>query len=69
MTAVLIILAVVLLLVMAWSLFGTGAGPTQRRVVVRRPARRRRVVEEVVDDRPATRYVEEDPTVTRRVVE
>ena len=31
MAAVLIILAVVLLLVMAGSLFGTGAGPTRRR--------------------------------------
>ena len=70
MTAVLIILALVLVLVTAGSLFGNGAGPATRRVVLRRPVRRRQVVEEVVDQPMATRrVVEEDPPATRRVVE
>jgi hypothetical protein len=64
-TAVLIVLAVILVLVMAFSLLGNGP-VRRRRTVVERPVRRRRVVEEpvvrerVVEEPPATRrYVEE----------
>lgn len=69
MTTVLIILAIVLVLVMAFSLLG---GPRRviRRTVVERPVRR--VVEPVevrerVVERPATeRVVEERPATERR---
>lgn len=64
MTTVLIILAVVLVLVMAFGLMG-GPSRVVRRTVVERPARRRAVVEEpVVRER-----VVEEPAVRERVVE
>lgn len=58
MTAVLIILAIILALVIASGLFGAGPSRVRRRVVVERPVRRRWV--EVVD---------EAPTTTHRVIE
>jgi hypothetical protein len=65
MTAVLIILAVILVLVIGMSLMGAGPGRVYRRTVVERPTRRRRVVEEpVVRER-----VVEEPAVRERVVE
>jgi len=74
MTAVLIILAVILVLVMGMSLLG--AGPSRvRRTVVERPVRRRTVVEEpvvrerVVEEPVVREVVEERPATTRRVVE
>jgi len=64
-TAVLIILAVILVLVMAFSMFGSGPSRVRRRTVIERPLRRRRVVEEpVVRER-----VVEEPVVRERVVE
>ena len=68
--ATIVILAIVLVLVMAFSLYGGpgGVGPVRarRRTVVDRPvrpARRRRVVEEriVEEEPPVRRFVEEDP--------
>jgi len=69
MTTVLIILALVLVLVMAFSLMG-GPRRVMRRTVVERPVRR--VVEEPVEvrervvERPAERVVEERPATERR---
>lgn len=64
-TAVLIILAVILVLVMAFSMFGSGPTRVRRRTIVERPVRRRRIVEEpVVRER-----VVEEPVVRERVVE
>ena len=62
-TAVLIILAVILVLVMAFSMFGSGPSRVRRRTIIERPVRRRRVVEEPV---VRERVVEDPP---RRVVE
>jgi len=65
MTAVLIILAVILVLVIGMSLMGAGPSRVYRRTVVERPVRRRRVVEEpVVRER-----VVEEPAARERVVE
>lgn len=65
MTAVLIILAVILVLVIGMSLMGAGPSRVYRRTVVERPVRRRRVVEEpVVRER-----VVEEPAASERVVE
>ena len=64
-TAVLIILAVILVLVMAFSMFGSGPARVRRRTIIERPVRRRRVVEEAV---VRERTVEE-PVVRERVVE
>ncbi len=65
MTAVLIILAVILVLVIGMSLMGAGPARVYRRTVVERPVRRRRVVEEpVVRER-----VVEEPVTRERVVE
>lgn len=63
MTAVLIILAAVLVLVMAMSFVG-GPSRIRRRVVVERPVRRRVVEEPVVRER-----VVEEPVVRERVIE
>ncbi|MGZ4730490.1 MAG: hypothetical protein ACXWB2_22470 [Acidimicrobiales bacterium] len=62
MTAVLILLAAVLALVVATGLLGAGPTrvrrrtiierPVRRRTIVERPVRRRRIVEEAVEDRP-----------------
>lgn len=62
MTAVLIILAAVLVLVMAMSLVGPVR--TRRRVIVERPVRRRVVEEPVVRER-----VVEEPVVRERIIE
>jgi hypothetical protein len=71
MTTVLIILAVVLVLVMAFSLMGRG--PVRRRTIVERPAERvveRPVERERVVERPVERErVVEEPRTTRRTVE
>ncbi len=62
-TAVLIILAVILVLVMAFSMFGSGPSRVRRRTIIERPVRRRVVEEPVVRERvvedPPRRYVEE----------
>jgi hypothetical protein len=50
-TAILIILAVVLVLVMGMSLLGAGPSRVRRRTVVERPVRRRVVEEPVVRER------------------
>ena len=68
MTAVLIILAAVLVLVMAMSFVGPVR--SRRRVVVERPVRRRRVVEEpVVRERVVEEPVARERLVEDRVVE
>jgi hypothetical protein len=74
LTAILIILAVVLVLVIGMSLMGAGPSRFRRRTVVERPARRRVVEEPVVRERvverPAAREeVVEEPPTTRRTVE
>lgn len=74
MTAVLIILAVILVLIMGMSLMGAGPSRIQRRTVVERPVRRRTVVEEpvrehVVEEPARERVVEERPGTTRRYVD
>ena len=73
MTAVLIILAVILVLIMGMSLMGAGPSRVQRRTVVERPVRRvveEPVVRERVVEEPARGYVvEERPATTRRYVE
>lgn len=74
MTAVLIILAVILVLVMGMSLMGAGPSRIQRPTVVQRPVRRRTVVEEPVRERVVEgpvreRVVEERPGTTRRYVD
>jgi hypothetical protein len=62
---VLIILAVLLVLVMAFTLFGAGPSRVRRRVIITPVRRRRRtIVEDVV---PRGEVVE--PRTTRRVVE
>ena len=62
-TAVLIILAVILVLVMAFSMFGSGPSRVRRRTIMERPVRRRVVEEPVVRERvvedPPRRSVEE----------
>ena len=63
-TAVLIILAVILVLVMAFSMFGSGPSRVRRRTIIERPVRRRVVEEPVVRER-----VVEEPVVRERVVE
>ncbi len=63
-TAVLIILAVILVLVMAFSMFGSGPARVRRRTIVERPVRRRVVEEPVVRER-----IVEEPVVRERVVE
>lgn len=63
MTAVLIILAAVLVLVMAMSFF-SGPVRARRRVIVERPVRRRVVEEPVVRER-----IVEEPVVRERIVE
>ena len=64
MTTVLIILAIVLVLVMAFGLMGGPRRVVRRRTVVQRPVRER-VVEEPVRER----VVEERPPPTRRYEE
>ena len=61
MLAVLIILAVVLVVVMAITLMGTGPSRVIRRrtIVERRPVTRQRVEERAVAEPPATRRVVE----------
>lgn len=68
MTAVLIILAVLLLVVIGMSLMGAGPSRIRRRTVVERPARRR-VVEEPVRERVVEEPVHEQVVEerTRRV--
>lgn len=68
MTAVLIILAVLLLVVIGMSLMGAGPSRVRRRTVVERPARRR-VVEEPVRERVVEEPVHEQVVEerTRRV--
>jgi hypothetical protein len=67
---VLIILAVVLVVVMAISLMGAGPSRVIRRrtIVERRPATRR-VVEEPVAEGVVEERVVDEPPATRRVVE
>lgn len=65
MTAVLIVLAVLLLLVIGMSLMGAGPSRVRRRTVVERPVVRERVVEEPVRERVVERPVVEERT--RRV--
>lgn len=74
MTAVLIILAVILVLIMGMSLMGAGPSRIQRRTVVESPVRRRTVVEQpvrerVVDEPVRERAVEERPGTSRRYVD
>lgn len=64
-SAVLIILAVILVLVMAFSMFGSGPSRVRRRTIIERPVRRRRVVDEPV----ARERIVEEPVVHERVVE
>jgi len=63
LTAILIILAVVLVLVIGMSVMGAGPSRIRRRTVVERPVRRRVVEEPVTRER----VVEEPPN--RRVAE
>ena len=62
LTAILIILAVVLVLVIGMSLMGAGPSRVRRRTVVERPVRRRVVEEPVVRER----VVEEPARVPRQ---
>jgi hypothetical protein len=61
MVAVLVILAVVLVLVMGFSMMGAGPSRVRRRVIVTPVRRRRTVVEDIME--PGA------PRSTRRVVE